>query len=314
MAKEWLISSGLLMGWSLGANDSANIFGTGVASGLIRYRTAVVITAFFVLLGAILEGEKCMNSIGTLTTLSYLEAFLAMTSAALTMTLLTILALPASTSQAIIGAIMGIALYHGNPDFSALIKFATCWILTPLGSIVCSILMYKPLDRLVLRKVKSIIARNRFFLTGILITGSYGAYSLGANNVANVTGVYVVSGLLSPFYGSVIGGLSIALGVLTYSRRTMMTVGKSIVPLDPFSSVLAVFSEAIVLHVFTQIGVPVSSSQAIVGGVIGVGIARDVKTVNFRIVGRIFLGWIFTPAVAGALSWVGVLLLKKLSG
>lgn len=308
MAKEWLLSSGLLMGWSLGANDSANIFGTGVASGLIRYRTAVVLTAFFVLMGAIVEGEKCITSLGKLTFLSHFEAFLAMTSAALTMTVLTVLGLPASTSQAIVGAIIGIAAYHGTPDFSALGKFMTCWVLTPIGGIACSLVLYKPLRFLIYKRVRSLIARNRFFLIGILITGSYGAYSLGANNVANVTGVYVVSGLLSPIMGVIFGGLSIALGVLTYSKKTMMTVGKSIVPLDPFSALIAVLSEAMVLHIFTQIGIPVSSSQAVVGGVLGVGIARDFRTVNFRVVARVVGAWVGTPVISGFLAWTGVTL------
>lgn len=308
MAKEWLLSGGLLMGWSLGANDSANIFGTGVASGLVKYRTAVVLTAFFVLLGAIVEGDKCMRSLGTLTSLSYFEAFLAMASAALTMTVLTVLALPASTSQAIVGALMGIAVYHGTPDFSALGKFVSCWVLTPVGGIACSLVLYKPLRIVIFNRVRSLIARNRLFLVGILLTGSYGAYSLGANNVANVTGVYVVSGLLAPFFGVIFGGASIALGVITYSKRTMMTVGKSIVPLDPFSALMAVLSEAIVLHAFTQVGIPVSSSQAIVGGVLGVGIARDFRMVNFRIVAKILAGWVVTPLISGFLAWVGVVL------
>ncbi|HPQ41912.1 MAG TPA: inorganic phosphate transporter, partial [bacterium] len=47
------------MGWSLGANDAANIFGTGVTSRLIRYRTAIILLSVFVLLGAVIEGEKC---------------------------------------------------------------------------------------------------------------------------------------------------------------------------------------------------------------------------------------------------------------
>ncbi|MEJ5300738.1 MAG: inorganic phosphate transporter [Thermodesulforhabdaceae bacterium] len=303
MAKEWLLSSGLLMGWSLGANDSANIFGTGVASGLIRYRTAILVTAFFVMLGAVLEGQKCLNSLGSLSSLSHFEAFVALLTSALTMTLLTFLALPASTSQAIVGALMGVAMYHGNPDFSVLSKIVICWVLTPIGGIVCSVVLYKPFRTLLVDRIKSLVARNRLFFIGILVTGSYGAYSLGSNNVANVTGVYVISGLLSPTLAVVFGGLSIALGVLTYSKKTMMTVGKSIVPLDPFSALLAVLSEAIVLHVFTQIGVPVSSSQAIVGGVLGVGVVRDFRTVNFRIFAKIIVGWVMTPIISGFLTW-----------
>ncbi|MGC8719348.1 MAG: inorganic phosphate transporter [Thermodesulforhabdaceae bacterium] len=108
--------------------------------------------------------------------------------------------------------------------------------------------------------------------------------------------------------GVIFGGLSIALGVLTYSKKTMMTVGKSIVPLDPFSALIAVLSEAMVLHVFTQIGIPVSSSQAVVGGVLGVGIARDFRTVNFHVVARVIGAWVGTPVISGFLAWAGVTL------
>jgi PiT family inorganic phosphate transporter len=58
-----------------------------------------------------------------------------------------------------------------------------------------------------------------------------------------------------------------------------------------------------VLHVFTQIGVPVSSYQAIVGGVVGVGIVRDFRTVNFRIFAKIIAGWVMTPIISGILAW-----------
>ena len=53
----WKIISGIFLGWTLGSNDSANIFGTGVAAKIIRYRTAIILIAIFVVLGAIMEGE-----------------------------------------------------------------------------------------------------------------------------------------------------------------------------------------------------------------------------------------------------------------
>ena len=83
-----------------------------------------------------------------------------------------------------------------------------------------------------------------------------------------------------------------------------MTVGKGIVPLDPFSALVAVLAEAISLHLFTQIGVPVSSSQAIVGAVVGVGLVGDVQTVSVKMLVRIGVGWIMTPVSAGMLAYL----------
>ena len=71
----WMLSSGLLLGWSLGANHTANVFGTGVATGTVSYRAAILLTAGFLALGAILEGPKCMNTVGALSRLTPIDAF-----------------------------------------------------------------------------------------------------------------------------------------------------------------------------------------------------------------------------------------------
>ena len=54
---NWQILSGIFLGWSLGSNDSANVFGTAVATKMVRYSTAVVLCAVFIVLGAWMEGE-----------------------------------------------------------------------------------------------------------------------------------------------------------------------------------------------------------------------------------------------------------------
>jgi PiT family inorganic phosphate transporter len=302
----WTILSGIFLGWSLGANDSSNIFGTGVATGTVRYRTAILLTAFFVIVGAILEGPKCMRTVGELSSVLPKEAFACALAAAVTMTLLTILAVPASASQAIVGAILGAGLISGTADFTRLYRIVVCWVFTPIAGILISYSLYRILYYLLQRSAVGITARNRIYSIGILVTGSYGAYCLGSNNVANVTGVYVGAGILTSETAALIGGLSIAFGVLTYSRRVMMTIGKGIVSLDPFSALVAVLGGALTLHIFTQIGVPVSSSQAVVGAVVGIGLVGDVRTVQFRMLMKIAGGWMMTPIMAGILAYVPI--------
>jgi PiT family inorganic phosphate transporter len=298
----WKLISGVFFGWSLGANDSANIFGTGVATGTVRYRTAIGLTAVFVFLGAMTEGPKCMTTLNELSRLSSMGAFFCALAAGLTLTALTVLALPASASQAVVGAIVGAGILSGTADFSMLYKVVACWVFTPVAGIVFSYLLYRILEKVLERTFRSLTRRNFFYFVGILAAGCYGAYSLGANNVANVTGVYVNAAMLTPLAASWIGGISIALGVLTYSRKVMTTVGKGIVPLDPFTAFIVVFAEAATLHAFTQVGVPVSSSQAVVGAVGGVGLVGDIRTVHLPKLARIGVGWLMTPLVAGALA------------
>jgi len=308
----WKILSGAFLGWSLGANDSANIFGTGVATGTVRYRTAVWLTAVFVMLGSLLEGPKCMQVMTDLSSLLPLNAFFCTLAAGLTMTGMTYLAVPASSSHAIIGAILGVGILQGSADFSRLFKIVTCWIFTPVCGLVFAYLLYRLLVPVLDGSRLSVTQRNQIYRLGILVAGCYGAYSLGSNNVANVTGVYVGSGFLTPEAASLIGGGSIALGVLTYSYRVMMTVGKGIAPLDPFTAFVTVLAGALSLHLFTQVGIPVSSSQAIVGAVVGVGLVGDVRTVSPRMLTRIGLGWVLTPLVAGVLACLFVISARSL--
>jgi len=72
--------------------------------------------------------------------------------------------------------------------------------------------------------------------------------------------------------------------------------------LDPFSALVTILAEALTLHLFTQIGVPVSSSQAVVGAVVGVGIVGGLRTVNPRMLIKITTGWVMTPFASGLLT------------
>jgi PiT family inorganic phosphate transporter len=300
----WKVLSGVFLGWSLGANDSANIFGTGYATGIVKYRTAIWLTAVFVMIGAVLEGPKCMDVLSDLSRLTATDAFYCALAGAITMTVLTVLAIPASCSQAIIGALIGAGILSGSADFSKLYKIVACWVFTPICAIFAAYSLHRVLGYVIDKTIISLTRRSLLYSAGIIVVGCYGAYTLGANNVANVTGIYVCSGVLSTEMAALIGGFSIALGALTYSRKVMETVGKGIVPLDPFAALIAVLAEALTLHLFTQIGVPVSSSQAIVGAIVGVGLVGDVQTVSVKMLAKIGIGWIMTPVSGGLLAYL----------
>jgi len=288
------------MGWSLGANDAANIFGTGVMTGVIRFRTACLLISLFVILGALLEGQKTIHTVGYFTQLNLKLALIATLAGASVVTLMTVLSLPVSTSQAILGGVMGISIFVGGVasfPWDKFTRIVLSWILTPFGAMVISFGLYWFMSFLS-RKVTTLPGFTLLMTLGIIGVGSYGAYSLGANNVANTTGVFVGAGELSPFLGTLIGGASIALGASTYSRRVMETIGNKIVPLDPIAAFIVILAEAIALHIFTQVGVPVSASQAVVGAVAGVGLVKGVRTVNRKTLAYIFMGWISTPLLA----------------
>ncbi len=298
----WKLISGIFMGWSLGSNDSANVFGTAVASKTIKYRTAIILCAAFVIIGALTEGQEGLKTLSGLTKQTVNTAFIASLAAALTVTLMTILKLPVSTSQAAVGAIIGIGILLGDLNLSSLTKVVLVWVGTPTGTVIISLILYPLLAKILDSLPINIFTRDYIVKAGLLIAGSYGAYALGANNVANVTGVYAKVGLLTLFQATLVGGVSIALGVVTFSKRVMMTVGSKLVKLDPFSALIAVLAHAIILHVFALVGVPTSSSQAIIGAVLGIGILKGIQTINMRTLINILFGWVGTPLIAMFIS------------
>ena len=300
----WQVSAGALLGWSLGSNDAANVFGTAVTSHMVRFRTAALLCSGCVVLGALLEGQAGIETYRTLSTLDANAAFCAALGAGATVALMSGFGLPVSTSQAMVGALVVIGLEHSRVDFGALGKVVICWFGTPVGAALATVLLYHVLGSAMNRLQPTLFQYDRWLRWGLLGAGSYGSYALGANNVANVTGPFVGPGMLTPFQGCLLGSLAISVGVVTFSYRVMTTVGKDIVPLDAFTALVAILSEAITVHFYAVLGVPVSTSQAIVGAVLGVGIVKGGRLVNRNAVVKIAFGWLVTPAISALIAWL----------
>jgi len=308
---------GVYLGWGVGANDTANIFGPAVATNAIKYRNAVLLAAFFVLLGSLIEGPGLMKEVAGLAGDKFTEsryssinlALMASLSAALTITFLTFMSIPASTSQASVGSIMGIGIALsglGGAEWEGFLKMFVVWVVNPVITAVVSFSLFKILTRPVNYFIKSDIWYNRIFKMLLLISGSYGAYTLGASHAAVTTAPFFRSGAFgnpelyrTAVISAAAGGIGMVLGVVTYSKKVMITVGKKITVLDPFSAFISVMAAALTVHICKIIGVPVSTSQAIVGSVTGIGLVKGIKTVNFGSLRYIFLGWVLTP-IAGA--------------
>jgi len=202
----------------------------------------------------------------------------------------------------VVGAIAGVAALQHSLDIGSLMKVVACWIGTPLGAMLLTFIFYYSL-RMVFRKLNlPVFTYDPVMSLLLIICGCYGAYALGANNVANVGAIFVGHNMLSVNEAKIFGGITIAFGVLTYAKPVMMTVGKSIVKLDAFTALICVLSHAVTVHVYALIGVPVSTTQAIVGSVIGIGIIKGGQTINYKSLAQIGIGWLATPVSAAILA------------
>lgn len=327
----FFLSSGLFLGWSLGANDAANIFGTAVGTRMLRFKTAAIVASIFVILGAVIQGAGASHTLGKLGSVSTLAAaFTVALSAALTVYWMTRMSLPVSTSQAIVGAIIGWNFYTNNPtDISTLTKIVSTWISGPILGGVFAVLLFMFVKFTIRKTSVHLLFKDIFIRYGLLFVGAFGAYSLGANNIANVMGVFTGAINLPILnFGIIqfdstqqlffIGGVAIAIGIITYSRHVMKTVGNTLMPLTPEAAIVVVLSQALVLFIFSSQGlsnafqsiglpaiplVPVSSSQIVIGSIIGIGIYKGGKEIKYNILGGISLGWVATPIVAGIMAF-----------
>ena len=85
----------------------------------------------------------------------------------------------------------------------------------------------------------------------------------------------------------------------------MNTVGSRLVRLDSFSAFVVLLAEALTVHFYTFLGVPVSTSQAIVGAVLGIGLLKGASTVSRKTLAGILFGWFLTPVVAACIALAG---------
>ena len=336
------LTSGLFLGWALGANDAANVFGTAVGTKMVSWRTAAIICSLFVILGAVISGAGTSQTLGELGAVSALPgAFMTALSAAIAVYLMTKSGLPVSTSQAIVGGIIGWNLFSASPtDTATLTKILSTWVLCPVLAGIIAVLLFRSL-KFVSRRVRlHLVMADAYTRLALIVAGAFGAYSLGANNIANVVGVFIpVQPLAALQIGGfvvssaqqlfLLGGLAIALGVFTYSRGVMMTVGNDLGRLSATSALIAVLSHSIVLFMFASRGleawlsglglptiplVPVSSSQAVVGAVVGISLLQGAAGVRWSVLGRIVVGWIVTPVTAGLICFIGLFFLQNVFG
>jgi len=308
--------------WSLGANDAANPTDCAVGSGAITLRKALLLFAVFTALGAVLQGHMVMKTIdrGIVPRIEVVGAFAVVVSVCLWLFLCTWKGMPVSTTHATVGAVVGYGVAAhgiGKINFGVLFNVFVGFAVSPLAAMIVAIGVLKLLEYGLPK-----ISRNLRFLDkfmAALLIGSliFSAYSFGANDIANVTGVYVtitreVGGMPdmeTMIILALLGSVGIALGGFTWGYRVIETAGRKITRLSLSMGVAAELANALVVYLFTTIpfllfgwGLPVSTTHSSVGAIIGAGIGRGAKTVNKSIILKILAAWMLTLPCAFLIS------------
>jgi len=305
-----------------GFHDTANAIATSVGTRAVTPRMAVLIAAVANLAGAFVTTAVAKNVAkgiidGNLATQQTLVAALL---GAIAWNLLTWwFGLPSSSSHALIGGLVGAALvqsgekgvlWHGLAHkivipalLAPAIAFAGAFLL--LLFIYWAFVWIQP------------GTANRGFRLGQLGTGTWVAFTHGANDAQKTMGVIAlalvlhrhgdVADLSIPNWIKVAAGLAIALGTYVGGWRIIRTLGQRVVQMEPESGFAAQAAAGTTIYLATKYGYPLSTTHVISGAVMGAGATKRLSAVRWGVAGNIVVAWVLTipaaAAVAASLYW-----------
>lgn len=164
---------------------------------------------------------------------------------------------------------------------------------------------------------------EKIFVYLQIVTAAAMAFAHGSNDVANAIGpLSAIANTLKghdvreahtvPIYLLFLGGVGIVIGLATWGWRVIDTVGKKITDLTPSRGFAAGFGGAITVVLASKLGLPISTTHVIVGGVLGVGFARGIGAINLNTIRDILISWIVTVPAGAILSILFFFLLKSI--
>ena len=158
-----------------------------------------------------------------------------------------------------------------------------------------------------------------------VMSACFVAFAHGANDVANAIGplaaiVSIVNGGASALVGQTtvpvwilgLGGIGIVIGLSTWGWRVIETIGKKITELTPTRGFSAEFAAATTVVLASRLRIPISTTHTLVGGILGVGVARGIESLNPRVIRDIFTSWIVTLPAGAGMSIVFFLIIRTL--
>ena len=167
---------------------------------------------------------------------------------------------------------------------------------------------------------------ERVFGVLMIITAAAMAFAHGSNDVANAIGplaaIYSViesggaigSKSALPVWILLVGGAGIVVGLITYGHKVIATIGTRITHLTPSRGFAATLAAAATVVIASGTGIPVSTTQVLVGAVLGVGLARGMAALDTRVINKIFLSWIVTLPAGALMSILFFFTLKGVFG
>jgi PiT family inorganic phosphate transporter len=307
-----LVAVAVAFAFSIGAHYTGACMGMPYAAGAIRLGPALLLMAPIAFIGAFLASGSVEGTVGhgILVTGSVAlgVALLIVTSALVLTSAYNFLTIPTSTIQILVFSTIGVGFAAGiSINWSTIEILLVIWASAPVAAFAIGYAGTRLADRW--RPVASVASeRSKAWMTGLVAIGLTASFAMGANDVSNASGPLVMTGLFGLLAAGFIGGVGIALGVLTWGRPLLRTVAFDIVKLDPRMALTSQIAQSLVILVSVAFGYFTSMNQALVAAMLGTGMARGQSAVLWKPVRGILIGWLIGPAsglsLGFALTWL----------
>ena len=334
-----VVLTALAFDFTNGFHDTGNAMATSIATGALKPKTAVALSASLNLVGAFLSVEVARSVGSGIVNLDRIDVtsdgpalmlivFTGLVGGILWNVLTWLLGLPSSSSHALFGGLIGSALvaigFDGVQWMGVLSKIIVPAVLSPVIAAIVS-----ATGTWLVYRIAAPVADERKhsgFRKGQVATASLMSLAHGTNDAQKTMGVIflalVASGSLNsddaiPLWVKAACALAIALGTYLGGWRIIRTLGKGIVEVDTPQGVAADGASAAIILTSSHFGMALSTTHVASGSILGSGLGRKGAEVRWSVAGRMVVAWLITlPAAAavGAITWLIGTGMNKLTG
>lgn len=310
------VGAALLFAFTNGFHDTLDLISTAVSSGAAPPQVAIAAAALLNFLGAFVSIAVATTMIRDVVVVGQItpEVVLAGLLAAIAWNLITFrLGYPSSSSHALIGGLIGAALAAAGTDGldggGLLDKFLLPALAAPLVALAAAGALILLAYRLFGRRRPGPVGRG--FRAAQVVSGGLLAVAHGANDAQKTAGVITLAliahgsldpGADPPFWAILTAAAAIGVGTYAGGWRILQAAGARIIKMDPAQGFSAQSGGALTILAATALGFPISTTQAINGGVMGAGTVRRVSAQRWGIAGDILAAWLLTLPAAAAIG------------
>ena len=313
----------LLFDFINGFHDTANAIATSVSTRAIKPAYAIIMAAVLNFLGAIYSTGVAKTIGGDIVASAEMvdeHIIIAALMGSIIWNLFTwYVAMPSSSSHALVGGIIGAVLVSAGStglNFIGIGKIVLSLIASPLLAIFSGFIVMTVLFLLFGQFAPS--ALNGRFKKMQILSAAAMAFSHGSNDAQKSMGIITLAllsgGYLSSFevpdYVKFLCAAAMACGTALGGWRIIRTIGGKIFKLEPISGFAADLNSSIVIFSATLLHLPVSTTHVVSGSIMGVGTAKRIRAVRWGVAQQMLVAWVLTipcTAVMGALAYQIVL-------